>query len=340
MDNYINLFSLHKNICCKVLVRHEFINNKKEQCFICGEIDMIDNDTIIDFKCSECDFKLEWFVQLLTYYSLLNNNTINKLCIINIMNGHEYLFEIPENYKLNDTKNKLIEYMEIKILNDQQSIRNYSSIMQNSLIMQDSLIMQNIQPIMQNSLIMQNIQPIIYLKEKDYYTYNFMVLDTETTDFNGDVIQLSYIIVDKNYKIIKTINKYIKDRIPTKDTTIIHGITVEKLRNEGIDFYDVIKEFISDLNMVDYIVGHNIAYDFRIINNNLRKFDIKVITDGQINYNIFTIFKIKDTYTMTNKKLEILYTDLFNKSIIGAHDALNDVLATFECYKKLINLDM
>ena len=79
MDDYINLFSLHKNICCKVLVRHEFINNKKEQCFICGEIDMIDNDTIIDFKCSECDFKLEWFVQLLTYYSLLNNNAINKL---------------------------------------------------------------------------------------------------------------------------------------------------------------------------------------------------------------------------------------------------------------------
>jgi len=325
MDDYIKLYSKHKNISCKVLVRHEFKNNKKEKCFICGEIDMVDDDTIIDFKCSESDFKLEWLVQLLTYYFLLNNNSINKLCIINIMNGHEYLFIIPENYKTINKKNELIEYLEIKIKNDQQSNRNYPSINQN---------------ILNNNNIIQVKQSDVQfvLNTKENKTNNFMVLDTETSDLNGDVIQLAYIIIDENFKIIKTVNKFIKDRIPSKETILIHGITVEKLRKEGTDFNDVFKEFITDLKNIDYIVGHNIAFDLRIIINNLRKFEIKIISNGKINYNIFKNYEIKDTYTLSNKKLEILYNELFNKPIIGAHNALNDVLATFECYKYLLKI--
>jgi DNA polymerase III epsilon subunit-like protein len=325
MDDYIKLYSKHKNISCKVLVRHEFKNNKKEKCFICGEIDMVDNDTIIDFKCSESDFKLEWLVQLLTYYFLLNNNSINKLCIINIMNGHEYSFIIPENYKTINKKNELIEYLEIKIKNDQQSNRNYPSINQN---------------ILNNNNIIQVKQSDVQfvLNTKENKTNKFMVLDTETSDLNGDVIQLAYIIVDEKFKIIKTVNKFIKDRIPSKETILIHGITVEKLRKEGTDFNDVFKEFITDLKNIDYIVGHNIAFDLRIIINNLRKFEIKIISNGKINYNIFKNYEIKDTYTLSNKKLEILYNELFNKPIIGAHNALNDVLATFECYKYLLKI--
>uniref|UniRef100_A0A6C0H271 DNA 3'-5' helicase n=1 Tax=viral metagenome TaxID=1070528 RepID=A0A6C0H271_9ZZZZ len=325
MDDYIKLYSKHKNISCKVLVRHEFKNNKKEKCFICGEIDMVDDDTIIDFKCSESDFKLEWLVQLLTYYFLLNNNSINKLCIINIMNGHEYLFIIPENYKTINKKNELIEYLEIKIKNDQQSNRNYPSINQN---------------ILNNNNIIQVKQSDVQfvLNTKENKTNNFMVLDTETSDLNGDVIQLAYIIIDENFKIIKTVNKFIKDRIPSKETILIHGITVEKLRKEGTEFNDVFKEFITDLKNIDYIVGHNIAFDLRIIINNLRKFEIKIISNGKINYNIFKNYEIKDTYTLSNKKLEILYNELFNKPIIGAHNALNDVLATFECYKYLLKI--
>lgn len=326
MNDYVNLYSTHENIKCKVPVKHQFFNQKKEKCFILGEIDMIDNDTIIDIKCSESEFKLEWLIQLLIYYSLLENNTnINKLCIINIMNGYEYLFEIPESYKTIEIKNKLIKYMEKKILDDQQSKRNYLPI--------DQLLLETVNI---NNIKHTDVQFV--LNTKEYKTDNFMVLDTETTDFNGDIIQLAYIIVDNNFNIIKTVNKYIKDRIPTINTVLIHGITVNKLRNEGVNFNDVIKEFISDLKNVDYIVGHNIGFDLRTIINNLRKFEIKIITDGKINYNVFNQFEIKDTYTMSNKKLEVLYNELFNKPINGAHNALNDVLATFECYQKIVYL--
>jgi hypothetical protein len=107
MDNYIELYSTDKSNC-KVLVRHEFKTNKKDKCYICGEIDLVYDDTIIDFKCSESEFKLEWLLQLLFYYCLLNNDSIKKLCIINIMYGFEYRFDIPEIYKLKDKQKEFL----------------------------------------------------------------------------------------------------------------------------------------------------------------------------------------------------------------------------------------
>jgi DNA helicase-2/ATP-dependent DNA helicase PcrA len=244
------------------------------------------------------------------------------------MNGHEYSFIIPENYKTTNTKNELIEYLETKIKNDQQSNRNYPSINQNILNNNNNNIIQVKSP---------DIQFVLNTNENN--TNNFMVLDTETSDLNGDVIQIAYIIVDENYNIIKKFNKYIKNRIPSKETIEIHGITVEKLRTCGEDFNLVFTEFINDLKSIDYIVGHNVGYDLRVIVNNLRKYDIKIITNGYINYNLFKQFLIKDTYSLTHKSLEKLHFEYFGKPIVGAHDAINDVLATFECYKYFLNIN-
>lgn len=52
-------------------------------------------------------------------------------------------------------------------------------------------------------------------------------------------------------------------------------------------------------------------------------------------YDIFKNINIECTYKMSNKSLEKLYTDLFNKKIINAHNAMIDVESTYECYKKL-----
>jgi DNA polymerase III epsilon subunit-like protein len=167
-----------------------------------------------------------------------------------------------------------------------------------------------------------------------------MVLDTETADLNGDIIQLSYIIVDNDMNIVKKVNKYIIDRIPSSETVSIHNITINKLRTKGSEFNDVINTFIKDLENVDYIVGHNVGYDLRVIVNNLRKYEITIITDNKVNNNIFSNILIKDTYQMSKKSLEQLHQELFNAPVYGAHNAINDVLATFECYKKIIASSM
>jgi len=322
MDNYIELYSTDKSNC-KVLVRHEFKTNKKDKCYICGEIDLVYDDTIIDFKCSESEFKLEWLLQLLFYYCLLNNDNIKKICIINIMYGFEYRFDIPEIYKLKDKQKEFISYFENKIKLDQLSIRTFPSI--------------NYELLNDNKLIVTKYKPEQIIFEKTSDSGNFMVLDTETADLNGDIVQLAYIIVNKNMNIIKKVSKYIKDRIPSNETILIHHITIDKLRKEGKDFYEVMNEFINDFKNIDYIVGHNIGYDIRVILSNLRKFELTLITNDCINNNIFNNVEIKDTYSMSGKSLGNLYMEIYNKPIDGAHDALYDVIATFDCYKYLID---
>src|SRR5207249_2770499 len=79
---------------------------------LCGEIDHINltHGVLIDYKFSESQFKLEWFLQVLIYYALLCDNqekkhikyNISKLQVFNVMKGEIYELTISKqyNYKL------------------------------------------------------------------------------------------------------------------------------------------------------------------------------------------------------------------------------------------------
>jgi DNA polymerase III epsilon subunit-like protein len=346
MEYYINKYGSLNQINlpkCKISLEHKFKNNLKKNCSILGELDIIIWDDIknewilIDFKCSESDFRLEWQIQLLTYYSLIKfldiypNLNIKQIGIINIMDGKEYYFNIPPDYNFI----KLIEYFEEKIKVEQLSIRskpNLNLIISNEHI---KLTSNNNNIYTQKTIIFNN-------KTKKIFDY-IMVLDTETTDFSGDVIQLAWVIVNPsdNYKIIKKSNKFILDRISTVKSSKIHNISLNKLRIDGIDFFIVMQEFINDLSSLNKIIGHNIAFDLRIIINNLRKFEINIIDNNNNKIiNLFNNIEIICTKKLSNGlSLENLYLNLFEKKILGAHDAMTDVNATLECYIKLNKLN-
>jgi DNA polymerase III epsilon subunit-like protein len=317
MDFYINKYKT-KDSQCKIKVIHKFKNNLNVETFICGEIDLIHNNTIIDFKCSESDFKLEWLLQLLLYYSLCKDTEIKHLMIINIMDGKEYLFDIEPNFN----KENLITYLEEIINKDQQSIRNYPDLKYMSIDKSQLNINNKI------------IDYKINFNKKN--VNNTLIFDTETSGFDDvDIIQIAYVIIDENKNIIKKQNYYVKDRISSIQAQGIHNITVDKLRTVGKDFFYIMNEFITDLQNVNTIVGHNLDFDIRAVLNNLRKYDIKIINNNIEEYNLFKQFIIYDTYKISKVKLNKLYFDLFNDNIINAHDALSDVEATLKCYLEL-----
>jgi DNA polymerase-3 subunit alpha len=164
-----------------------------------------------------------------------------------------------------------------------------------------------------------------------------MILDTETSDFNGDILQLAWVIIDSTNQIVSESNYYIKDRISSKEAYQIHNISLEKLRKEGKDFVQVIKLFIKDLEKTSTIIGHNVQYDLRCLLKNLRKYDIYIKVDNQINYNIFDLFDILCTKKLSGgKSLEKLHEELFKKKFFDAHDASVDVSNTYKCYVKLL----
>ncbi len=333
LDMVINQSVLKTNPICKVNVKHTFITKKDpdKKCRISGEIDMIDieSNNLIDFKCSESEYKLEWMVQLLIYYSLLDKkirNSISVLSIINVFDGLMYSIDIKPGYQ----SDKLIRFLETKIINDQQSIRPKPSICFDS-VDKPGLILKK-----QPELISFNYKPT-----QEY----FMILDTETSDFNGDIIQLAWIVFDSSNqnKIISKHSYYIKDRLTSKDSYLVHKISVDKLRNCGELFDKVIKYFIQDLEKVSTVIGHNVSYDLRCIIKNLRKYDIILyknneltIGDKQI-HNVFDLIDIQCTKKLSGgKSLDSLYTDLYKEKMLDAHDALVDVLYTYKCYIKLI----
>ena len=320
MNQYIDL-KKSNSITCKKTIYHKFI----DVAVLLGEIDLIDwtEETLIDIKCSESDFRLEWYIQCLFYYVFLNDKDKSKIKyfgIANIMDGKYYKFDIPKiNY------NSLISFIEIIIKRDQNNYR----------VSNNHLHLNSLEYIFDTSKI--TIKEIVYKQDNKNY---IIILDTETSSFYNDILQLAYVICDTNGNIIKQVNSFVKNRLPSTESIKIHGITLEKIKKEGKDFYLIIEELIKDISTCEIIVGHNLHYDLSTIQNDIRSYGINIIKeDKTYMLNIFENIKIVDTITLAGKKIKLdeLYLQLFNKKIIGAHNAINDVLATKECYFCLLN---
>jgi hypothetical protein len=326
MDSIIEYLSNNQSKC-KINVQHKFMSNNNP-CSICGELDLIDikNKNLIDLKCSENDFILEWMIQLLLYYSLMNKKDkklIEKISVINVFNGIMYSFDIPQNYQ----SEKLIKYLENKISLDQLSERSKPTIY--------------LESIDKNTILKKKPYDVIFNVENKLENNYIMILDTETSDFNGDILQISWIIIDEksNYNIVEKHNYYVANRLSSKDSYNIHKISIDKLRKEGKDFYFVVDEFIKGLGKINTVVGHNVGYDLRCILRNFRKYDVIINNSNNKNqiHDIFEYFDIICTKKLSNgKSLEKLYHELYKENMIDAHDSLVDVMYTYKCFIKIM----
>jgi DNA polymerase III epsilon subunit-like protein len=306
---------------------------------ICGELDMINitDYMIVDFKCSESDFKVEWLLQVLIYYALLITNDqikegdITTVGIFNILNGKLYKISIPNNYNFEG----LINYIKNLIEKDMQSNRDHENIDINFLKNYGKYTDNN-----DNNNILDDSYGFNLLDKNIANNENYISLDVETGTWStvSDIIQLSYIIYDSSHNEIKRSNKFIKNRIVERRAYDIHGISSEYLLKNGEEYKQVMYDFLVDLNKCKYVIGHNINSDIRHIKSNFEKYGIN------IKYDPFEDKIIEDTMRMDKQinsrkkflKLGDLYLDLFKENMKNAHDALADCKATAECYFILI----
>lgn len=321
IDDYIK--QLPKDIICKLQMNTQYkINDGNIS--LNGELDYIVNNTIVDIKCSENDFSIEWFIQLLLYYALYMSNkpqiAIDKLAIINIFSGKYYEIKI-QNYNWS----KLLNYVKILITNDIQGARYriYDKIdLIYNIKNDDQITIPTKQIIHVNTCINKN---------------GYMIMDIENNTINGDIIQFAYIVYNDNDVELKKYNAYVKNRIIDNRAKQITGITNDILMNKGIKFVDIIQDFVNDLINVRHICGHYIHTDIAKIKTNVEKYNIT------FNINILDNINIIDTYIMYKQiedkhiTLSELYFKLFNKKMVGAHNALTDVEYTSMCYAALRN---
>jgi DNA polymerase III epsilon subunit-like protein len=125
------------------------------------------------------------------------------------------------------------------------------------------------------------LQPI---KDKSNFNPIALIIDTETTGLINDnsirvtkqnmidhsdnfprIVQLAYMLVDikGNYDGETFYIKQNQD-IP-KQAIKIHGITNEKCEKEGVELEKALSEITIASTKVDDIVGHNIAFDYKVL---------------------------------------------------------------------------
>ena len=158
-----------------------------------------------------------------------------------------------------------------------------------------------------------------------------------------DLNNLNYenqIDVDDVKKLVSKIAGFLAyDFFMYYSSTEIHRISHEKALNEGIDLNYVLLEFNKIINSADYLVAHNLEFDFKVLS---AEFIRKKITHQMRNKKTICTMKsatnycaIKNNYGYKWPTLQELHFKLFNEKFINAHNALEDVLITYKCFVEL-----
>jgi len=192
-----------------------------------------------------------------------------------------------------------------------------------------------------------------------------LIFDTETTglpkDMKGDIkdssnwpyiVQLSWLVYDDVIKsivagedvIIKLSNN---KQIPIESTKI-HGITNEKMLDEGVSINIILPIFLKDFKDCQILVAHNIKFDINIIQAELfRNFKINPLQDhNKIEYctmkygksitKIWRQSKYYDGLYLKPPRLSELHEKLFATTPTNLHNSMVDVWACFRCFHHIV----
>lgn len=180
------------------------------------------------------------------------------------------------------------------------------------------------------------------------------------------IIQLAYILYDTEHPETKTkiFNKYIDiedDVIISEESFAIHHISKDKIKKmdskNRCKIQDALKEFLEDVKEADVIVGHNVAFDRKmIVAELLRLTKDKDISANIIDEKMVTMMngkKFKCTQEITKPLCKLQQTNCQNKKgqyktpkliesyahFFGCipklemlHDALIDTIITLRVY--------
>jgi DNA polymerase III subunit epsilon len=183
--------------------------------------------------------------------------------------------------------------------------------------------------------------------------------DTETTgtpkNYNAPMLdvnnwprvtQLAWIVTNEFGEISQEFQSLIKPdgwEIPKEKFFLDNNMSTERCESEGQSMPHILNCFIQDAIECDYLVAHNISFDYNILGAEMIRYEKKV---GKKLNQICTMKSTTDfcqlpgPYGFKWPKLEELHRKLFNCEFEGAHDALFDVRITVKCFFELLKLNI
>jgi len=170
--------------------------------------------------------------------------------------------------------------------------------------------------------------------------------DTETTGLDVQkehIIQLSLVKFDtENWETIDTRNWYILPEGPftiPAEAEAVHHISKSFLVENGVSLRSVYDDFIAFTNGCDILSYNGNGYDAPILHYNLKRLGLDFDFDGRTWFDALLLERIH-TAGMTDangekvhNNLTAAYTRYYGHPFEGAHNSLDDVLATIAVFK-------
>jgi DNA polymerase III alpha subunit (gram-positive type) len=186
---------------------------------------------------------------------------------------------------------------------------------------------------------------------------HILFLDTETTGLPNrwnspynewpHMVSLAYMLCEEDGKVIDQMELIIKPEgytIP-KEASDIHGITQEIEEQKGNDLQMVLIKLLTLVEIADLIVFHNQSFDVGIITGEQMRMGFgkseyissqkpKIFCTKETSTNILKIPSNRGGYKWPSLAELCAFCGVENK---GAHNAMNDVEATKECYFYMVD---
>ena len=186
-----------------------------------------------------------------------------------------------------------------------------------------------------------------------------VVVDTETTgllprdrtklDEYPHIVQLSIRAYDTVTRAHSNANLLVKSPVAVpKAASKVHGISDEMLERDGVEKMEALLHLALALEGCDEIVGHNIAFDTAVLEQELNRLSLLNFLSANSIPRYCTMnegrrrCKIAKQsashwrgYYFKNPTLAELYTHMFGTKVDGLHDASVDTAVTLRCYLKM-----
>lgn len=336
IDTFLKIIA-NTDVSCKQII----IDSTRD---IIGEYDMISDDMLIDFKCSQAPgCKLAWVLQLLAYLSIirLNNDSIkiNRLAVYNPLSGELISFDI-EGW---DKHEEYLNFLE-KVRREQAN--------------------RSLKPPQEKVDIVTISKPkVSNTKQKQMSTEEYIVLDTETIGLpetigfgnyyhysnnskynSARIVQMSWNKYNYKHELLESYDFIIKPNGFTINNSSFHGITNEIASKNGVNIEDALKILQIDIDNVGIICGHNIAFDINIILNECFRCGmndlITTIMQKKRHCTMCSSIGLKINNSFKVASLKNLYMFLFNKEPEKLHNAKYDIQYTHDVYIELIKRNL